>query len=78
MKIKKFVIFSIAIVIIYAIAEFIAGCWGINHDTLTTCFFSCFGGELLFTCVLKIFDKKKNDNNIRDAFNNNGMGDDVR
>lgn len=38
MKIKNFVIFSLTMVIIYALAEFLAGCWGINHDTLTTCF----------------------------------------
>ena len=69
MKIKYFVIFSIAIVILFSIAEFIAGCLGINHDTLTTCFFACFGGELLCTCVLKIFeDKNDNSGNSRDDF----------
>lgn len=36
-------------------------CWGISHDTLTTCFFACFGGELMCTCVLKIFEGKKDD-----------------
>lgn len=61
MKIKHFVIFSITIVIIYTICELIMSCWGISHDTLTTCFFACFGGELLCTCVLKIFEDKKDD-----------------
>lgn len=61
MKIKHFVIFSITLVIIFAIAEFIAGCCGVSHDTLTTCFYACFGGELLCTCVLKIFEDKKDD-----------------
>lgn len=59
MKIKHFVIFSMTMVILYAIAEFVAGCWSINHDTLTTCFFACFGGELLCTCMLKIFEKQE-------------------
>lgn len=61
MKIKHFVIFSIAMCIVFAIAEFLAGWFDVTHDTLTTCFFATFGGELLCTCVLKIFEDKKND-----------------
>lgn len=59
MKIRHFVIFSIVACLVYALAEFITGCWGVTHDTLTTCFFACFGGELLCTCALKIFEKQE-------------------
>lgn len=59
MKIKHFVILSITLVLIYTMTELIMSCWGISHDTLTTCFFACFGGELLCTCVLKIFKDKE-------------------
>lgn len=58
MKIKRFVVFSLAMVLLFAIGEFTAGFFGVTHDTLTTCFFATFGGELLFTCVLKIFEKQ--------------------
>lgn len=59
MKIKHFVIFAIASILIFTVAEFIAGCVGVSHDTLTTCFFACFGGELLCTCALKLFENKE-------------------
>lgn len=72
MKIKYFVIFSISIVLVYTITELIMSCWGINHDTLTTCFFACFGGELLCTCVLKIFEDKKDASTSNDFIKDNG------
>lgn len=75
MKIKHFVIFSIAMVLIYTITELIMSCWGFNHETLTTCFFACFGGELLCACVLKIFEDKKNDNDINIGGNSSDICD---
>lgn len=63
LSIKHFVIFSLTMVIVYSIAEFVAGCFGINHDTLTTGFLACFGGELLATCVIKIFSNRGDDSN---------------
>lgn len=55
----KYVIFSIAILLIFCIAEFItSSITGQTHDTLTTCFFACFGGEILSCALIKIFKLK--------------------
>lgn len=61
-KLQHYVAFSLAMVILYSIAEFIVGCFGVSHDTLTTYFFACFGGEVLCTALIKIFKlRDKND-----------------
>ena len=60
MKLEHYVLFSLANVLIYSIAEFVAGCFGVNHDTLTTCFFSVFGGEVLSCALIKIFKMREN------------------
>lgn len=67
-KIKSldiYVTFSIASLIIYTIiSQIIATRTGIMLDTLTTCFFSFFGGEIVTCGLIKIFklrDSKKED-----------------
>ena len=56
----KYVIFSISILLIFCIAEFIvSSITGQTHDTLTTCFFACFGGEILSCALIKIFKLKE-------------------
>lgn len=51
-----YVMFSIAMIIIFTIAEFIiSSCTGTTHDTLTTCFYGVFGGEILCCALIKIF-----------------------
>ena len=59
-SLTKYVIFSIVMIIIYSIAEFtftlIAES---SHDTLTTCFYACFGGEILSCALIKIFKLKE-------------------
>lgn len=59
----KYVIFSLGMVILYTIIaiiyQFVSG--QELSSTLTTCFFSCFGGEVLCCCLLKIFKIKKGD-----------------
>lgn len=58
-----YVVFSILVLIIFTITEFIVSTVsGISHDTLTTCFFACFGGEILCCALIKIFKLKKEDN----------------
>lgn len=52
----KYVIFSIAIVLIYTIVEFIVSTVaGISHDTLTLAVYGFFGGEIVLTALIKIF-----------------------
>ena len=56
----KYVIFSISILLVFCIAEFvISSITGQTHDTLTTCFFACFGGEILSCALIKIFKLKE-------------------
>lgn len=66
-SLTKYVVFSIAILLIYSIAEFIcsfvtAKTGALSHDTLTTCVYACFGGEILSCALIKIF-KLKGENN---------------
>lgn len=51
-SLTKYVVFSISILLIYSIAEFITED---SHDTLTTCIYACFGGEILSCALIKIF-----------------------
>ncbi len=66
MKVKSltiYVCFSIGFTILYTIAEFItASITGISHDTLTTCVYGFFAGEVISCAILKAFKiKKEND-----------------
>ena len=57
-----YVIFSIAVLIIFSIIELImSASTGFTHDTLTTCIFACFGGEILSCALIKIFKLKGGD-----------------
>ena len=59
----KYVIFSICLVIVYTIVEFIVSTiTGISHDTLSTCVYSFFGGEIVTCGLIKIFKLKRSDN----------------
>lgn len=60
----KYVIFSITMLILFTIAEFaLSGQTG-THDQLTICFFSCFGGEILSCCLLKLLKIHKGDDHV--------------
>lgn len=62
-SLTKYVVFSISVLLIYTVAEFTeASINGTSHDTLTTCLYACFGGEILSCALIKIF-KLKGDNN---------------
>lgn len=56
---STYVIFSIAILLIYTVVSLILSCYGIQNDTLTTCMFSTFGGECLTCGVIKVFKLHK-------------------
>lgn len=74
-----YVTFSILSLIIYTIvSQIIAVKIGVTLDTLTTCFFSFFGGEIVTCGLIKIFKlKDKSDevsiNNVLTDNNNSGM-----
>ena len=56
-----YVIFSILVLLLYTvIAQIIAVEYNVYLDTLTTCFFAAFGGEILSACLIKIFKLRKN------------------
>ena len=65
-----YVIFSISMMVIYTVvSQIIAVKTSITLDTLTTCFFGFFGGEIVTCALIKIFklkEKKKEDDNGRD------------
>ncbi len=55
-----YVVFSILMIILYTVVEMITSTIsGISHDTLTTCFYACFGGEILCCALIKIFKLKE-------------------
>lgn len=50
----KYIIFSFVVMLTYTIFEFIfSTITGVTHDTLTTCLYSAFGGELLMCAMIK-------------------------
>lgn len=59
-----YVVFSIAVLLVYTITELlIASITGTPNDTLTTCFFGVFGGEILTCALIKIFKLKEDNKN---------------
>lgn len=55
----KYVIFCFASLMIYTIAQTVVTIkTGVESSTLTTCFFSVFGGEVLLCALIKKFKLK--------------------
>lgn len=50
-----YVIFSIAVLLIYTAVALWASFRGVTNDTLTTCIFATWGGEILSCALIKIF-----------------------
>ena len=68
-----YVTFSILSLIIYTIiSQLLAINFGVILDTLTTCFFGFFGGEIVTCGLIKIFKLK--DSNKENADDINGVG----
>ena len=63
----KYVIFSFSNIIIFTIIALVYQFLTDNEisSTLITCFFACFGGELLMLCMIKRLKLKKGDNDER-------------
>ena len=63
-SLSAYVVFSIVMLIAYTIAELlITSLTDLSHDTLTTCFFATFGGEILTCAIIKIYKLKGENNN---------------
>lgn len=60
-SLTKFIVFSFAVILIYTVAEFFTKT---QHDTLTTCLYACFGGEVLSCALIKVFKLKEEDKPI--------------
>lgn len=56
----KYVIFSITTTLVYTIAEFVTSTiTGISHDTLSTCVYGFFAGEIVVAGLIKIFKLRR-------------------
>ena len=56
----KYVVFSIAFVILYTLAEFIVStATGIHHEVLTGCVYGFFAGEIVLCGMIKIFKLRR-------------------
>lgn len=56
----KYVIFSICVLLVFCIAEMVvSSITGQTHDTLTTCIYAAFGGEVLSCALIKIFKLRR-------------------
>lgn len=63
-SLTKYIIFSFAVLLLYTVIEFIfSTISGISHDTLTTCLYACFGGEVLACALIKVFKLKEENTN---------------
>ena len=57
-----YVVFSIAVTIIYTIVEMLISTkYQVSHDTLTTCVYGFFGGEVVACALIKIFKLRRKD-----------------
>ena len=61
----KFILFSFAMTIIYTIIAIVFQAVTGNpiSDTLTTCYFAVYGGEVLSCALIKVFKLKEENNN---------------
>lgn len=61
-SLDKYVIFSISVLLVFAVVEMIvSSITHQTHDTLTTCIYAAFGGEILSCALIKIFKLKEVD-----------------
>ena len=66
-SLTKYVMFSIGVLLIYTMCEFtFAITKNTAHDTLTTCFYAAFGGEILSCALIKIFKLRGRDHDYSD------------
>lgn len=60
MPLAIYVCISLGLILLYSIVELIVSTiTGVSHDTLTTCFYAVFGGEVVSCALIKIFKLKE-------------------
>ena len=64
-SLDRYVIFSLSVLLIYTVVALWLSTKGITNDTLTTCIFATWGGEILSCALIKIY-KLKGDNTDAD------------
>ena len=62
-NLDRYVIFSIGTLLIYTCVALWASFKGVTNDTLTTCVYGFFGGEIVTCALIKIFKLKGDTNN---------------
>lgn len=66
-KLDRYIIFSFTVLLTYTGIELaLATLTGITHDTLTTCLYAAFGGEVLAAALIKVFNIRNEDRWDRD------------
>lgn len=61
----NYIVFSIIVILIYSIAEFIIStATGVSHETLTTCVYAFFGTEIASCAFIKVYKIKKETNTV--------------
>lgn len=64
-SLTKYIVFSITIVIVYSVIEFIFSITAnTSHDVLTGCVYGFFGGEIVTCGLIKIFKLKGGGNQV--------------
>ena len=66
-SLDKYVIFSISVLLIYTIVALWASFRGVSNDTLTTCVFATWGGEILSCALIKIFKLREENEKTEEA-----------
>lgn len=66
----NYIIFSIVVIIVYSIAEFIvSSVTGIERSTLTTCVYAFFGTEIASCAFIKVYKLRHEDSTIDEGEN---------
>lgn len=61
-SLTKYVIFSIVVLMLYYVIEFIlSSTTGVSHDTITVSITATFGGEILSCALIKVFKLRRRD-----------------
>ncbi len=58
-SLDRYVVFSLSVLLIYTCVALWASFKGVMNDTLTTCVYACFGGEVLSCALIKIYKLKE-------------------